>query len=108
MNQKLLVIVGLCLVAYVVGYLLLRSYSAVYAPYAWGRGYETTNPTPSTIHYPVFSKAGRTNFEQLVDRFMKPIAYYVFSPLVEGDLAIHNHPANPNPKWEFYGNNWPK
>jgi hypothetical protein len=105
------VLFGICI--YGPSYFFLRSHSASYAPYAWNRGYETVNPTPNTIHYPIFGSRPITpgpppSMARLKQEFLEPLAYYVFSPLVELDLAINNHPANPLPEWTFYGNNWPK
>jgi hypothetical protein len=96
------------LVLYVASYVFLRSYVALHAPYAWNRGYETGNPTPSTIHYPIFSVRDPSFLQRVEQKYLRPLAYYVFSPLVEGDLSIYNHPSSPLPRWYFYGNNWPK
>lgn len=108
MKKRPALIAFACVMTYVASYFALRSYSAIYAPYAWGRGYETVNPTPSTIHYPVFSKRHASGFEKFEQRYLRPLAYYAFSPLVEWDLSIRNHPLSHLPRWEFYGNNWPK
>jgi hypothetical protein len=108
MKKKPALIVLACVMAYLACFLALRSYSAIYAPHAWNRGYKTANPTQCSIPYPVFTTRNASVFRRFEERQLRRLAYYVFTPLVEWDLSIHNHPMNSLPMWTFYGNNWPK
>jgi hypothetical protein len=101
---------ALLLVVYLGSYVSLRSYCWHHAPHAWGRPGNAPNPTfQNSFLYMHFSRASQFSGLpwQLDMKLFRPLAYYAYSPLVEFDLSINNHPGNPLPKWQFYGNNWP-
>ena len=98
----------LCILAIYVGsYFVFRTVATRYAPYAWDRPIRTELPAGS-IMYPVFGTKGNVQAGGNGHSSFEIAAYYAFCPLVELDLSVNNHPANPLPKWEFFGSNWPK
>jgi hypothetical protein len=96
---------GILVGLYCAAYVAVRPHATAYAPYAWGRP-KPIPLTSSIIYYPIVSKVRPSPLEGLAYR-VRPVLYYAFSPLVEADLAINNHPGNPFPHWTVFGSNWP-
>ena len=103
---------------YLRSYLLHREYSARHAPFAvtrapreWLTG-ELVIVTirNSTILWPRFSPRRvngdmKPRFEDLERRYLEPLTYYCFLPLVEVDCAVNGHPWRPEYDWKFFGRN---
>lgn len=96
---------------YAVSYCLHREYAARHAPHAVTRApreWLTGKPVivtirNSTILWPRFGPI--TKFEKFERRYMEPVFYYMFLPLVEADCALNGHPSRPKYEWKFFGRN---
>ena len=98
------------LVAYFGIYFCIRSYCWIYAPHAWGRGASgpnTGSSQASDFFYMRFSRLPSRKLRDFEFKVIQPLVYHFYSPLVELDLSINNHPLNPLSEWKIYGNNWP-
>ena len=96
---------------YLASYYMNREYASRHAPYAvtrspreWLSGepviVEIRNSTILWVRL-----APKSTPEELERRFLEPLAYYSFFPLVEADCALNGHPARPKYKWQFFGRN---
>lgn len=98
MNKlKLSMFGGACLLLYISVYFLIRPFPSHYAVVALGRPWHDTDIKSETIEYPRFGIRS-TAAEKFSYDYLEPIAYYIFLPLVEAELALNGyhfyHPIN--------------